>query len=656
VILTCPECRRRYRTDPARIPPGGGFVRCPACKARIEVRAPEVESASLDIHAPPPPPPPTAPPAPPTPAPPSPAIEPPPPPPPEPAPERPAYVAHEPPAPPPEPEPEPEPERAAYVPPEPPPEPEPTPARAAEPPEIFIRTDGGSYIARNVDELRKWIFEGRLLREDLISHAGGPEIRADEHQLTSLFFETAAGDGGEGLAGGMGIAGAAEASLTPGAETLGSASEADAIAAEAAAAAEGAPPFAADEGQTWPSEEWPGEEAFIPAVPEELTPGARAIGVIDLLLSLIDPIGLIAAIGLLMRRAWGRALTILWAVVRLLLIGGVAAAVLEQRGASSPLARIRASMLPEAWEKIAIASVIGTIALLIYLIWVILYLRREEISARFKPGGARAAVILGMIGYLVIWFAAWQWRASVRHDEAGRGAAPSAARAPVAKAPPPAAPAAQPEISEGRAFTFDGLASIDVAPGWRVRRITEGEPAKLGVLLEGDRDTPAGTLRLIAADPADLARQDQRFATAAVRGRDIRDVEEVRRGEFVGRKVITAFPVDGGTTGYLTLSLHDSRRGYQFRCSAKGPDWSLIEPDCEAMAASLLVSAPSSKPQAGGTEAPSAPSSPPSQAAPSFPVTPPPTETAPPRPAAPPPSESAPAGSTSPAAPAPTAP
>ncbi|MFQ5458881.1 MAG: zinc-ribbon domain-containing protein, partial [Myxococcota bacterium] len=48
MIIACPGCEKRYKVDPKRIPPRGGFVRCPACTERIPVRntpAPDAEPA-----------------------------------------------------------------------------------------------------------------------------------------------------------------------------------------------------------------------------------------------------------------------------------------------------------------------------------------------------------------------------------------------------------------------------------------------------------------------------------------------------------------------------------------------------------------------------------------------------------------------------------
>ena len=530
MILACPQCRKRYRTDPGRIPPGGGFVRCPACRARIEVRPAEAES-ERSVAAPIGPPPALQTP--------SPAVDAPP-----------AFQVVEPQA--------------------------PEPPREGPPaPEVFIRTDGGSYIARDLEEVRKWVLQGRLVREDLISHAGGPEVRADLHPLTRHFFDLLqAHETAETGAPAM-------AEILPGAPAMAE------ILPGAPAMAE-VPPGAPEEEAVIPAPpvaaETPGDGAGAPATeetaaesPGRLPGNVRAIAVLNFLLSLfptLSPVGIVAAFGLLRARAWGRALTLFWAMTTFLAL--VAGAVLYARGT--------------LFLDLSVAVVAAALAA--YLLIVLVTLTRKSVAARFQGGGSLAAVLLALLFYFALGgFIAtgalkngierlWPHPAAPRVPPTPRVAAPLPAPAP----PPPT------EFTEGRAFTAEGLASMEVVPGWTVRKVTGGEPAKLGVLLEGERSVPAGTLRFITATPAELEKQDQRFDRVDAERGEIKDVEVVRRGEFTGRKIVTAFPVKGGINGSIVLSLHDGDRGYQFRCGSKGPFFETIRPECERMAASVLLS------------------------------------------------------------------
>lgn len=511
-------------------------------------------------------------------------------------------------------------------------------------------------MARDLDEVRQWVTQGRLLREDLIWHAGGPEVRADRHPLTRHFFEML--DAEEAAPTGapvMEVAspGAAEGAAgpapgTPAGEALGTAGEA-------------AVDFTED-GTAVPTEAALAEAAGLAEAegePGRLPGGLRAIGVLDFLLSFLFPpilVGLAAAIGLLRGRAWGRALTLFWATTTLLAItlGGI-------RYAQAPIPvdalRRMAPGLPV--EEILLSGAVFGAALAVYLLVVLVTLARRSAAARFHGGGSLTAILLALIFYvalggLVVTGALKDQIARLRPLPV----APSTPPKPRVRASLPApGPLPPTEVTEGRAFTADGLASVEVVAGWKVRKITEGEPANLGVMLEGERSVPTGTMRLITADPGDLERQDERFDRVDTKRGDIKEVEVVRRGEFEGRKVVTAFPVNGGLTGNLLLSLHDRDQAYQFRCGARGPFFEAIRPECERMAASLLVSNRSAAPAAPTTVQPAAPAgsalsvtTPDSAAAPGSPAPSrpragesTPLESSPPAPATVPPGVSAPA-------------
>ena len=101
-------------------------------------------------------------------------------------------------------------------------------------------------------------------------------------------------------------------------------------------------------------------------------PGSvRAIGILNLVLSLVTPmhpVGIVAAIGLLRARAWGRALTLFWGATTLLalVLGGI-----RYVQAPIPLDTIRRMVPGLPAEKFLLSGAVLGAALALYLLIVL---------------------------------------------------------------------------------------------------------------------------------------------------------------------------------------------------------------------------------------------------------------------------------------------
>ncbi len=523
LILACAECGKRYRTDPGRIPRGGGFVRCPGCKSRIPVRAtPPSEHAAAA------------------------------------APE--ATLSESP--------------REAVGDPD-----DGGGADAGGESEgvLHLLAEEGLLAARDLDEVREWIFEGRIWPDDLVFVPGEEALRADAHPLTRDLFKQARD-------------GADESEEKPEPPTIGATAASGTAAAELLA-------------QPWPEQ---------PAAPEvdtetvhrgaSLPAGVRAFGVVNLLLSLVlppNPLGLAAATGLLRGRAWGRALTTAWAGLELLFLlviwSGLTALLLE-RGATFPLelgSRGIAVLLEPPLLAVLAFGALGA-----YLVVQWSYLSRPDIASRFGGGGERVALWAG-------WIVGWAFLSAIalatlilvpRLESWGpfsKYIEKPPAPAPVTATAPPAA------AEDMRVYSEDGLVSIQVAERWSVTSVKAGPDAKLGLLLQGSRENPAGTIRVSTARPEDVDRMNRRFDKIEDNQRTIQSVEDVAMGNLIGRRIVLSSQLRGGATGQVLLSLHDEERGYQFSCAATGPGFDQIRLECDRMAGSLLIVHSSPAPDAG---------------------------------------------------------
>ena len=154
--------------------------------------------------------------------------------------------------------------------------------------------------------------------------------------------------------------------------------------------------------------------------------------------------------------------------------------------------------------------------------------------------------------------------------------------APVAEAPP-----------SNRVHTTDGLVSIEAPEPWSIVAVEGGDDAKLGVLLQGSRENPAGKIRISATRPRDVERMNKRFDSLQSDEETIQSVEAARIGDLEGRRIVLWSKVPGGTTGQILLSLEDGTRGYQFSCAAPGPGFEAIRSECDRMAQSLIITSES---------------------------------------------------------------
>jgi hypothetical protein len=330
-------------------------------------------------------------------------------------------------------------------------------------------------------------------------------------------------------------------------------------------------------------------EHLLPAGP--LPGGARVVGVLNLLLSLLvffDPVGFTGAVGLLRRKTWGRSLTLLWATLWLvLLLSSIGVGFLV----GIPLERLRAIAPGLPFDKAIAVGAVVACAMALYLLVASVYLLRPRVSARFRGGGAGLAVMLGLLYYVGIAFLIWTLvspPAAMRPLR--RWLAPFETPRPRVQTPAivPARPVPAPEaVTEGRAYAMNRLASFEVAPGWKVTPIAQGERARLGVLLEGERHAPDGTVRLSTATPDELERQNQRLEDLEPTSKAIREVREVSIGDYHGRRVVISSPFEGGVTGQIMLSLYNNKHGYQFSCAARGPGFDALRSECKHMAESL---------------------------------------------------------------------
>jgi predicted Zn finger-like uncharacterized protein len=565
LILICPECEKRYKTDPRRIPAGGGFVRCPGCKARIPVYPREPEAAAEAPDAP--------------------RVE------------TPAMAS--PISPPPQP-------LVGTTAEDAPTEETPEPGEEQRP-EIRIQAEEGLLVTRDLEEIRNWIFEGRVWPNDLVEAKGSEPAEADSHPLTRELFPPEAPrrepepapSPAEPISPEEPPADAAPAEAAePPAQPEPSIGEAAPMAVKAEAAEppaereakieEPAPPRQEEvEAPRWPEDSgWP-DETDLPALeaPKPAPTGVRSVGWLNLLLSLVlppNPIGVIAAIGLLRGRAWGRTLTLVWSGLQLIVVGmawfGLTALTLATGRTPGPLGETGPGLL-RGYDLLTLVVVLGT-ALTAYLIVQWSYLSRPRLTESFTGNGERTALWGGwLLGWLYLMAAVLLTNATLQRWRENPRAAPQ----PAAEASVKAAP------SGDRVYTADGLASIVAAPGWEVKASSGGEDAKLGILLKGSRSDPAGTLRLSTATPEALARLNERFEDLEPSDNTIKAVEEVWIGDLHGRQVVLSSPVHGGTRGDIVLSLHDEQRAYQFACTVPGPGFARIRPECEAMAASLVI-------------------------------------------------------------------
>lgn len=571
MIIVCPGCEKRYKTDPKRIPPGGGFVRCPVCTTRILVRnesaprsvAPEPRTGQRSGQ--------TAPPA-----------------------ATPPEKRQSEPAPSPEPPPPADPPRRIT-----------TEAQAESAVPIHVLAEEGLLAARDTEELRSWISEGRMLRDNLVFIPGEEAKRADEHPLTQALFGDLAGDSEETeekpeppIAGQLLESATADLEEAPSGDPLDSAGPPEAAAQPESGAA---PTFAAatvDEPWSAVAEKWPvlpsetvaeieAESAAI-GKPAVLPRGIRAIGAVNLVLSLTlppNPLGVAAAVGLARGRAWGRALTTVWAGTQLFILlvawSGLAALI----AASGVTARPGGQVLPSEFGPL-LYSALAFGALGAYFIVQWSYLASPRIAEAFKGGGDRAALWGG-------WIAGWLYIAAIAAgtlllipglepaDLFGTGRETALAPAPAAQQ------ARAPETL--RVYSKDGRVSLEKQPAWSLKVVLGGDDAKLGLLLQGSRDNPAGKVRVSSARPRDVERMNKRFESIKADQETIRSVEAVTIGDLEGRRIVLWSKVPGGITGQILLSLQDGTRGYQFSCAAPGPGFEAIREACDRMAQSLII-------------------------------------------------------------------
>ncbi len=562
MIIVCPGCEKRYKTDPKRIPPGGGFVRCPVCTTRILVRnesSPRRVTAGKIV-------PPAAP-----------SLE----------KRQPGPIpSHEPP------------------PPADPPVKIATEAHAESAVPIHVLAEEGLLAARDTAELRSWISEGRIWPDNLVFIPGEEAKRADEHPLTQALFGDLAGDSQETekkpeppSAEQPLESATAELEEAPSGDPLDSAGPPEAVAEPQS---EAIPAFAAptvDEPWSAVAEEWPvlpsetmaeieAESAAI-GKPPVLPRGVRAIGVVNLALSLTlppNPLGVAAAVGLARGRAWGRTLTTVWAGTQLFILlvawSGLAALIAARGVAAGP----DGLALPSEFGPL-LYSALGFGALGAYFIVQWSYLSSPRIAEGFKGGGDRAALWGG-------WIAGWLYIAAIA---AGTlllipGLDPSDLLNPGRKAALPPAPAPQQaRASDARVYSKDGLVSLEKQPSWSLKVVEGGDDAKLGLLLQGSRDNPAGKVRVSSARPRDVERMNKRFDSLETDEETIRSVEAATIGDLEGRRIVLSSKVQGGITGQILLSLQDGTRGYQFSCAAPGPGFEAIREECDRMGQSLLV-------------------------------------------------------------------
>ncbi|MDP3937851.1 MAG: hypothetical protein Q8R92_06920 [Deltaproteobacteria bacterium] len=523
MILACLECGKRYRTDPGRIPRGGGYVRCPGCKARIPVQAAPTSEQAAEA-----------------------------------APE--ATLPESP--------------REA------PGDPDDGGGAAAGAESegvLHLLAEEGLLAARDLDEVHEWIFEGRIWPDNLVFVPGKEALRADTHPLTRDLFTRARDE-------------AEESEEKAEAPTIGATAVSGTAAAELLA-------------QPWP-EEATGTDAETETVhrPAALPAGVRAFGVVNLLLSLAlppNPLGLVAAVGLLRGQAWGRTHTTAWAGLELLFLlviwSGVTALLLAR---GTPFSLDPGTRGIGVLLEPPVLAVLAFGALGAYLVVQWSYLSRPDIASRFGGGGERAALWAGwIIGWACLSAIALATLIVVPRLESWGPFSQYIEKPP---APPPVAAPAPPATAEDlRIYAEDGLVSIQVEPRWTVTSVKAGPDERLGLLLQGSRENPAGTLRVSTARPEDVDRMNRRFDKIEGDQRTIQSVEDVAIGDLMGRRIVLSSQLRGGVTGQVLLSLHDEERGYQFSCAATGPGFDQIQAECDRMAGSLLIVRSSSAPDAG---------------------------------------------------------
>jgi hypothetical protein len=439
--------------------------------------------------------------------------------------------------------------------------------------EIQIQAEDGLLATQDLEEVRDWIFEGRVWPEDLVLTKGGETARADLHPLTRGLFAPGSPE--------------RETQVAPEPAPTAAPAEAAGTAAQAEATIDETRPAAPEEtaAPEWPADSgWPAE-MDVPALrpPEPVAAGVRAVGWLNLCLSLVlppNPIGVIAAVGLLRGQAWGRTLTMVWGGIQLFVVWiawfGLTALALATGRIPGPFGEADLFLGLDLLTLVVAVATAMTATLIVQ--WN--YLSRPALIESLTGNGQRAALWGGwLLGWLYLMAAVLLTNATLQRWSESPPATPQeVVETPRAEAPP-----------ESRVFTADGLASIVAAPGWEVKAVAEGEDADLGVLLKGRRDDPAGTLRLSAATPQALARLNERFEDLEPGENTIREVEEIQIGDLQGRQVVLSSATPGGTRGDIVLSLHDEKRAYQFACTVPGPGFEQIRPECEHMAASLLI-------------------------------------------------------------------
>ncbi|MFQ5459001.1 MAG: hypothetical protein ACE5FC_11210, partial [Myxococcota bacterium] len=464
--------------------------------------------------------------------------------------------------------------------------------------------------------------------DNLVYLAGEEPRRADEHPLTqALFGEPEAAEREEDEEAGAGDAHAepdgalqdepeapatGEAQAEPERETTIAGSIA-AVVNQAAAAIAAKREKAEAASGTWAPQA--GEDEGVPAPrprrrfrfralggPESVPEGVRLLGVVNLSLSLVlppNPLGVAAAIGLMRGYAWGRTLTTFWAGTQLfilLLVGtGFAAALAAAGIAAGPDATP-----PSLWQGPVLLGALAFGALGAYFVVQWSYLSGPRISESLEEGSEQAALWWG-------WTLSWLYIAGVALVAVlvlpRLGADWFMPPRPVATLPAVAMTEAPPS---SRVHTADGLLSIEAPEPWSIVAVEGGDDAKLGVLLQGSRENPAGKVRVSATRPRDVERMNKRFDLLQPDEETIRSVEAARIGDLEGRRIVLWSKVPGGMTGQILLSLQDETRGYQFSCAAPGPGFEAIRPECDRMAQSLIITSKShapGTPEAGTTDA-----------------------------------------------------
>jgi hypothetical protein len=365
-------------------------------------------------------------------------------------------------------------------------------------PEIQIQAEEGLLVTRDLEEIRNWIFEGRVWPDDLVQAQGGESAEADLHPVTRDLFPP---DSPRRAAEPEPAPSPAEPSSLIAPPADAAQAEAAEAPAERQAEIEEADPLRQEEAEApqWPEDSgWPAE-MDLPAVeaPKPVPAGVRSVGWLNLLISLVlppNPIGVIAAIGLLRGRAWGKTLTLVWGGLQLIVVWmawfGLTALTLATGRIPGPFGEAGPGLF-RGYDLLTLVVVLGT-ALTTYLIVQWSYLSRPRLIESFTGNGEHTALWGGwLLGWLYLMAAVLATNATLQRWSESPRAAPQ----PAVEAPAKAAPSA------GRVYTADALASIVVAPGWEVQAVSEGEDAKLGVLLKGSRRDPAGTLRLRWCSP-----------------------------------------------------------------------------------------------------------------------------------------------------------